>query len=98
MLDKAASAFIYFSILVAVPAVFVNNREWNGVISCKLNNNIESIYCFAHEFTSTSGEGLLTLDGSTQNTLTLFNCFMHLVPCTLVVVCLAYVVFGMNCK
>ena len=99
MLDKAALAFIYFSILVAMPAAFVKNREWKGVISCKLNSNNGSIYCFVHEFTSTSGEGLLTLAGSTQKTLTLlFNCFVHLVPCTLVVVCLAYVVFGMNCK
>ena len=98
MLDKAALAFIYFSIFIAVPAVFVKNMEWKVVISCKLNNNIGSIYCFAHELTSTSGEGLLTLDGSTQNTLTLFHCFVHLVTCTLIVVWLAYVVFGMNCK
>ena len=98
MLDKAALAFIYFSIFIAVPAVFVKNREWKVVISCKLNNNNGSIYCFAHELTSTSGEGLLTLDGSTQNTLTLFHCFVHLVTCTLIVVWLAYVVFGMNCK
>ena len=90
MLDKAALAFIYFSIFIAVPAVFVKNKEWKCVISCKLNNNIGSIYCFAHKFTSTWGEGQLTPDGSTQNALTLFHCFVHLVPRILVVVCLAY--------
>ena len=79
MLYNAVLLLKHFSILVAVPAVFVEYRERNVVISCKLYNNIASIYCVGHKLTSTWGEGQLTLDSSTQNTLTLFHFLVHLV-------------------
>ena len=77
---------------------FVKNTEWKVVSSCKLNNNILEVFIASHmniHQLEVKANWLLT---AARKILALFLCFVHLAPCTLVVVYLAYFVFGINCK